>query len=553
MAFSLVSITGGAYESRYLVHVLKRVCENGDAKNIAGEFVLKNVTQQTVHLMIESQQGPQYEFAFNSEQRVLKPNEETIVHYKGSIRADGKFQINVKVSMQVGAEFRATHEVDLYYLVEQGQFRMSTYEELFLQRDVVDKEMGDAFSSAEDNGRVKRGDEYQSPLPSVQQMIDLDRKSIFRIPVDTAPAGCKEGPCRKQPSLKDFTVQDIVQSPPVATLDGILARGEFSYKGMDNLLHPAFGWRVRAWKRILGSIWVVAAEDWIQWDGKWQLNVPTIGDETRFQYVAFNRFFTPMTSSEDTYRWVGPIRGALGSPHNEGSWFADTSTGGARGLGEIYREGMTMWSKLYWEGEINPIRDESIKIFFPNTTYDCGDGSGSPWSCASRDGRIWLIPSHASRNGVTQHELAHQMNYEFWNNNLPSGSGGSHNLTSCYNPGLAVVEGFANFMVFWTQSARNGDPNAGFDFRVENPSFACADPLNVNESWVAANFWDLHDTRGDGSDNLWFIHPGATPGIFLREGMKSGMAAFHPVYRSKANAEHRTIIDAIFRQNNIID
>jgi hypothetical protein len=214
---------------------------------------------------------------------------------------------------------------------------------------------------------------------------------------------------------------------------------------------------------------------------------------------------------------------------------------------------MILWSKLYWEGSINPLRGSAIKVYFPNTTYDCGDGTGVPWSCAARDGRIWLIPSHASRNGVMQHELSHQINYEYWGNSVPSGAGGPHNLSSCYNTGLAEMEGFANFMVFWAQSGRGDDPSSGFDFRVEDPSFACSSNKATNESWVAAAFWDLHDQHGDGSDNLWFIHPGAVPAIYLRGGMKNGLNDYHPVYRNAANAEHRTIIDSIFRQNNIIN
>ncbi|MCB0412374.1 MAG: hypothetical protein KDD22_07600, partial [Bdellovibrionales bacterium] len=75
---------------------------------------------------------------------------------------------------------------------------------------------------------------------------------------------------------------------------------------------------------------------------------------------------------------------------------------------------------------------------------------------------------------------------------------------------------------------------------------------NKNESWVAADLWDLHDTHFDGSDNLWFIHPGATPAIYLLAGKKNGMHEMYPIYRSKANSEHRTIIDAIFQQNKII-
>ncbi len=554
-----------SYESRFLSHKLGNICESPNPDKIRGSFLIKNITEHTIELRLNPAETPEYQFRFVADQKVLRPGQEANVYFQGAIFADGKYQVLAKTDMMMSDGTPVgTYEVDLYYVVSQRQARASNYEELYLKPDVEDQDLGNYFNPMVDEGNIKRGPEYKDPLPNVQRMIELDPNSIFRIPLDSGSINpCTNDDCKPCPEGKICEEPRSLLNLPAYILEGpeksktfnmanVTASGEFSYKGMDNLLHPAFGWRVRAWRNNPGSGWSILAEDWIQFNGHWTLNFESGAGTVRFQYIAANRFFTPMNSSEDTYRWVGPLHDSIALNHNEGSWYADASGGSVRGLGEIYYQGMYMWSKLYWEGEINPLRGSTIKVFFPNTTYDCGDGSGVPWSCASRDGRIWLIPSHASRNGVIQHELAHQINYEFWNNNLPSGSGGSHNLGSCYNPGLALVEGFANFMVFWTQAGRTSDPNAGFDFRVENPSFACASPFNTNESWVAGAFWDLHDQRSDGSDVLWFIHPGATPAIFLTAGVKNGMANFHPLYRSKANSEHRTIIDAIFNQDKII-
>jgi hypothetical protein len=561
------SPTALAYESRYFSHQLQNICEATDPHSIRGSFRMKNISQDSVEVSFAPLQNREYDFRFVAEKKMLQPGEEVDVHFQGSIFREGKYQIVANAELTLANGDRVgSYSVDLYYLVEKRQVRASTYEELYMKRDVIDQALGDSFSVVADTANLQRGPEYQTPLPNVQRMIDLDPKSIFNIPTDSmGPQPCA-GPCPQCPGggncpittpEKDLrTLPYDMTQPPKSTEKNITAvttaHGEFSYKGMDNLLHPAFGWRARAWRNAPGSGWSIVAEDWIQYNGQWTLNFTTAPGEIRFQYIAANRFFTPMTSAEDTYRWVGPLHPSIPASHNEGSWFADASGGSVRGLGEIYYGGMHLWSKLFWEGEINPLRDSTIKVFFPNTTYDCGDGTGSPWSCASRDGKIWLIPAHASRNGVIEHELSHQINYQYWGNSLPAGSGGSHTLTSCYNPGLALVEGFANFMVFWSQSARGDVPAAGFDFAVENPSSACADPRNKNESWVAAAFWDLHDTHGDGADNLWFIHPGAVPAIFLTAGKKNGMADFHPIYRSRANAEHRTIIDDMFEQNNII-
>jgi hypothetical protein len=554
-----------SYESRYLVSSLGNICQNTDPKNITGSFKIKNFTDQTLEIAVNAVRKDEYQFRFIAEQKVLSPGQESTVHFRGSIFAEGKFQVIAGIEiLNENGDRISSDQVDLYYLVEKNKVRASNYEELFLKPDVLDQVRGNSFNIQEDTGRLKRGEEYKNPLPNVQRMIELDPKRIYQIPTDSAdPSNCSQPncPCPRgalecgAKSLKALP-EEQMEAPKDEShhlLAPKTATGTFSYKGMDGLLHPAFGWRVRAWRNAPGSGWHIVAEDWIQFDGHWTLNYESGDGSMQFQYLAANRFFTPMTSSEDTYRWIGPLRASVPAVFNEGSWLADTSGGSVRGLGEIYYQGMYLWSKLYWEGEINPLRDNTIKVFFPNTTYDCGDGTGSPWSCAARDGRIWLIPAHASRNGVIQHELSHQINYQFWGNVLPPGSGGSHSLGSCYNKGLALTEGFANFMVFWAQSGRGDDPTSPtFDFRPENPNFACASPLDTNEAWVAANFWDLHDTRGDGSDNLWFIHPGAVPAIFLRSGMKAGMADFHPTYRNSANPEHRSIIDSIFRQNNII-
>ena len=40
-----------------------------------------------------------------------------------------------------------------------------------------------------------------------------------------------------------------------------------------------------------------------------------------------------------------------------------------------------------------------------------------------------------------------------------------------------------------------------------------------NEVWVARTFWDLHDTRADGDDILWFIHKGAVINLYLNNGV----------------------------------
>ena len=555
------SLKANAHQPLGVVTRESKIKPEGSARQIQGAFFLKNVTKYPLILQINPLETKFYNFQFGQQKLLLKPGQSAPVKFKGAINKDGKWQINVEIKQfSEQGVLAGRHTVDLYFLVKEGRYRVSTYEKLFLTPDIRDSQLGDSFKSFVDDGSIPRAPQ-KIKRPRMEQLLEMDREGIFKIPTET---GGKEGKpsispirtinpgiIRRKPILKTnpiFTPKIDTNRLKAVTVN---ARGRFSWKGTNNRLHSAFGWRVRAWRKD-GGRWNKVAEDWIQSNGSWRLSFPKGSGTVKFQYVAFNRFFTPQSSSGKTYRWVGPNRNNISSNHNEGSWFANTSNGSVRGLGEIYDEGMNLWSKLYWNGRINPLRNKSIEVIFPNTSYDCGSGTGNPWSCASTSGKIWLTPGHATRNGVMQHELAHQINYEYWNNQRPSDAGGSHTLGGCFTPGLALLEGFANFMVFWTQAPRNASNFNNFDFNIENPTFACKNPLNRNESWVAATFWDLHDTRADGKDNRSFIHPGAVPGIYLRTGKRNSMADFHEIYRNAANPQHRTIIDNIFKQNYII-
>ena len=105
-------------------------------------------------------------------------------------------------------------------------------------------------------------------------------------------------------------------------------------------------------------------------------------------------------------------------------------------------------------------------------------------------------------------------------------------------------------MESWLYDTRtDATPNAsGINLELV-PNNVCQQ-ISRNETYVAATFWDLYDQHTDNKDRLWFIHPGAVPGIYLRTGKKNSMDRFRSDYRSAANAEHRTIIDHIFQQNN---
>jgi hypothetical protein len=212
---------------------------------------------------------------------------------------------------------------------------------------------------------------------------------------------------------------------------------------------------------------------------------------------------------------------------------------------------------MYWRAGLNPIRADPLKVYYPNTTYDCGDGSGVPWSCANTAGTVWLIAAHGLQRDVVQHEFAHQVNNEFHANKRPAGAGGSHNLATCYNKGKALREGYADFMPYWIQANRSSvPPTAISGYNIESPgSGYCKTPGETNEVWVAATFWDLHDSAADGNDVLWFNSEGAAHAIYLahapaNDGDSLGMGDYRTYYRDAASDGHEQYIDDIFEQND---
>jgi|GEM_PF-4102425 len=98
--------------------------------------------------------------------------------------------------------------------------------------------------------------------------------------------------------------------------------------------------------------------------------------------------------------------------------------------------------------------------------------------------------------------------------------------------------------------------NEGGDRETPVGKFCCrflidaCTTTNLNEGYVGATFWDMHDKVSDGSDTLWFNARGAVPALYLNAGMKQKMSDYRETFRNAANAEHRPIIDGIFEMNH---
>ncbi len=340
----------------------------------------------------------------------------------------------------------------------------------------------------------------------------------------------------------------------------VVLSGTFSSKwSSDHALHPAWGFAVEAWENN-----VKVNSTWVQSNGSWSMSVPA-ASSVRVLYLSNNSYYRPQDQSSNTYRWGQDISSVTTS-RNIGHWYADTDGGAANGVGELVDAAMWMWSRLYWDGGVNPVPSNPLKFWFPNTWSDCGDGSGVPWSCANTNGEIWLTAAHGTQADVVVHEMSHQLNNRYWGNKRPAGSGGSHSLNSCYPTrlGMALREGFADFMPAWVGYPYRDNAAGSFGsgrwalaYDTENSSTPpdCSNGWE-NEVWVARTFWDLHDTHGDGDDNLWFIHKGAVISLYLSNGIANDgdardMRYYENIYRGAASTGHQTFISNIFDQNRM--
>ncbi|HYC54241.1 MAG TPA: hypothetical protein VEL28_04810 [Candidatus Binatia bacterium] len=448
-----------------------------------------------------------------------------------------------------------------------ARYRLADYAELYLKGQPTDEDGGGHRTVEYADGAVPVDlEDFQTFKPVLPRdpVYDPDHASVRLVPTDTK--GPQPGDCDcREPSRTDCATYNCdgrgaaSEEPTPRGGTTYTITGRYSAMWTDHTLHPAWGWRALAWWNS-PSGWVVLDEDWVSWNGNYTLSFSRAGytgQNLRMQFRAYNRYYEPMDEDDNKFRWINPDRTNISTSHDEGHWYADTDGGTANGLGEVYFRAYQLWSGLYHRGGIDPLRDNPIKLYYPNTEYDCGDGSGNPWSCASTGGTIWLIASHGLQRDVVQHEFGHQVNNEFHLNRRPAGAGGNHSITVCYNQGLAMREGYADFMPCWVQSNRSSQPPSdvcGYDIESPGSNF-CKSPGNNNEGWVGSTFWDLHDSRADGNDVLWFNSEGAAHSIYLSDppsadGVSLGMDDYQDNYRNAASAGHASYIDDIFEQND---
>ncbi|MFM6929099.1 MAG: hypothetical protein ACKOX6_11585 [Bdellovibrio sp.] len=361
------------------------------------------------------------------------------------------------------------------------------------------------------------------------------------------------------PELETNYVSNDVLSPmATATF-----KGHLSLKVSPSAYKSAWGWVVRVWQKP-GASWVFLGWAYVAGDGSWQVvsTSATPGAQTWIEYQTKNRFVSLQDPAGNPYTW-GDSWTLSGAMLDVGYRYADlTVTGDLPGVDKLYVGATNIWVKFYNNG-MNALRDQPVQVTFPNSlaSGQCvyNDGAGPyAWSCSYwADGRIYVIPAHASVS-VVQHEIGHSINSYYWSGSMPPGAGGSHNLWDCYNPGLALTEGWANFLTYWVQFDRNtSNPVAPyFNMNIESlPAGVCA---NQNaEMRTAATFWDTYDYWNDGSDSattydsLLYTNQAVPVSIYLNN-KRNTPADYLAVMQSGQSAYWQGEFTKLFRLNKII-
>lgn len=568
--------------------------EVGPALKVQGVLVLRNQFKDesfVVRARVAERYGKGQEKVrmISGEKVKIAPGGALKLPFRFELVGDGKHRAILQLDVfSPGGGVQVGHQpVDLYFKVKQGQYQRSSYQDLYMPKQVVKPDtsrpqlLGKTVEVAKDA--------YVKPLPEgVTGVLGAERLKLRALPepkgtgnqgkhiVPKNESGTRSTPGVNPKILRKEGSSFVVPEDPSSTesfwaslLDGLFIKkahafgpgpsdtytvsGRFSYRGLDNNLHPGWNWFVQLWWRKSNGDWEKLASRYIPSSGNWSLSFSKSGysgQQLLIQYRAGSYFIMPQDQNNNPYWWSDPEQTNIPTSFDIGHRVADTSSSGTvAGLGDVHNSAYLYWWKFTSNG-INPERSDPIRLFFPNTWENCG--GTSPWSCASTGGDIWLIAAHAE-NYTIQHELAHQTNNEFWNNERPDGAGGAHTITNCYNDGLALREGFANAVPHWVLDGENSNnpTAAGWSFSLESPPAADVCNGDTNEVWVAAVFWDLLDRRSDGDDILYFNNAAEVFGIYLNAGVKDGIKNYRTNYRNAASSGHEGFIDDIYEHNTI--
>ncbi|MDD2898232.1 MAG: hypothetical protein PHI31_05920 [Desulfuromonadaceae bacterium] len=459
---------------------------------------LTNRTQETVTMRLEPGSGTTVRF--NREDIKLAPGEERLVPVGSREYSRGRHVLHLRTSRvdkaDIGPGLRQVVEAD------NGVLNLRSFKEAFARKPGGGWATGvtpqNAVLKAIPYPTVQKLKEIK-PNPSIDpRMLKRDFSIKKNVAVFDNSAGLK---LRRLDYNKLFQAYEIKPLP--FDISQIIVRltnfkyfqGYISFKTDATTYKAGWGWNVRAIQNG-----VLLGETYADKDGRWVIplekSAVTAGVPVTVAYRSYNPFMRIEDDNGNVYTWADDWD-ASASSIDVGSRYADLTTNGdLPGVAEIYEGGARIWNRLA-AAEMAPGLAEPFKVLYPNTTHDCGGGSGV-WSCSwSGSGEIWIVPQHANQD-VIAHELGHSFQITAnWGGWRPAGAGGAHNSNSCYNKGLAFTEGFATFFAFWSRfDIGQATPNIpDLNGNIEKFSPTCTGA--TNESSVAALLWDFYDSQGD--------------------------------------------------------
>lgn len=515
-----------------------------------GESYLRVTNNTRDAQAISFSPGPASTVTFRTTRAVLVPGGSSVNVGLGDLQlTDGNQVLNVSSTVFIPeADSKEGPQLYEVLVVDATGVTKSTYEKVFLsqRREVPGRskpaavDIGGGYIDMTPMARLAFASVEVGVDAKIEDAEEIGTYEMSRLPLRSLPeAGGLEGPA--------FGVMPVRQARSTgdneerqAGLFGSIS-GKFVLKLPNNVWKSAWGWKVRAWQCLAGECIPLGSTS-TSGTGKWTIEyimTPLPGIPVRIEYQPANRFIKLQDIDGNVYSW-GENWNVTAKDMNVGTRSANLSKNGdAPGIDVIFQGGMAVWRKFH-KYNMSALRDEPVEVSYPNSlaSGNCTNSLSGPtiaWSCSdSGSGKIWLIPEHAKAR-VIQHELGHSIHSYYWDGSMPSGSGGDHDGSKCYNGGLALSEGFATFLSYWTQFDRTAvNPQVdGVGMKIENPG-ANVCQSSTNESWVAATFWDTYDTTNEGvapkADTWSFYHAYAPVSTFLNNPGHDSMPEYLFVY-----------------------
>jgi hypothetical protein len=473
----------------------------------------------------------------------IRPNGRGLLPFQFALKDDGKRVVILMIEAydKTGKQLIGRQTVDLYFLIRKGRYQRSTYNELYVPRDEIIPV-----------SKVSR-DAKIAPFPTKETIRHIDPRVLedltsqhigrenngFPTSISTLPAVDESSSLLSDAADSWLNGQDLmlkllgIENAQAAT-GYFHVSGKFSFKGIANdFLQPAWQWEVELrGKKDNGESAILATAN-VDHNGNWYASFAEFGYSGQELLILYRmrNFYVSFEKNEagTPYLW-GHTFSDIPATLNIGHWYANTSESGtAFGVADAYANSMLYLGKSLMGG-IDPIREQPIRVFIPNTWYNCGLDQEEPHSCARREGDdgagwLWLAPKHMYTviwllvepvDGVSippflvstefvpypktlYHELAHHTHYEYWDNELPPYDSEPfiYDCGSAESKGRALVEGFADAVAFWHlhELDEPAPTEQSYTGNIESPEYICKNESEL--SLVAATLWDMMDTHVD--------------------------------------------------------